>query len=198
MILAAGVVIRLGQRVRENMSTTEKIAEANEGSFATLEAPPGGKITDVTFVSYGTPTIDSDGKPKKSNCHADIPWVKAGAVGKQKYDEVKADNNYATFDPCYGTYKKLIIAYTVSGPDDKSATGTDKPKADADKTKADAKDNILGVELTEDTTKYLMYGGLGLIVVIAIWIIFLVASSSPPAPVKPAPVKPAPALGKGY
>ena len=91
-----------------------RVAEANEGAFAKLKAPPDSRITDVTFVSYGTPTIGNDGLPKRSNCHADIPWVKAGAVGKTEYNEVMAHNNYATFDPCHGTYKKLMIGYKVA------------------------------------------------------------------------------------
>jgi hypothetical protein len=126
VVVSLLMLFAAGNRLRENLTTPKmKIAEAEEGGTIEFKVPSGKVITDIPFSSYGTPTYTAKGVPKQGDCHADT-WLRKECVGKSSCDNIQAHNNYWG-DPCPGTYKRLIVGYTVGDQEDIVAAASNDP-----------------------------------------------------------------------
>ena len=117
IVLAVAVIVGLNTVTRENMASSPVlITQAGEGGYIDFKVPEGGKIKEILFSSYGNPYMGSDGKPKRGTCHADT-WIKRECEGKSPptCTGIRAHNHFWG-DPCHGTSKRLLVAYTVTDP----------------------------------------------------------------------------------
>jgi hypothetical protein len=94
---------------------TSQCVQVDEGGTATLSCPSGQVIASIDFASYGTPT-GSCPNFSSSSCHASSSksTVEAGCLNKQSC--TVGANNGVFGDPCGGTYKKLVVAYSCVSP----------------------------------------------------------------------------------
>jgi len=163
-VLIVILILVIPKPLRENITASKVLtAEAGEGDNVTFKVPEGKVISKITFASYGTPSISSKGVPKKGDCHAEIlSRVAQLCVGKSTC-EIRAHND-SWGDPCYGTYKKIIVGYTVATGEEVTEASSKDPYASI----RGANGKILfGDETEEDNT--MLYVGIagGIILLLA-------------------------------
>jgi hypothetical protein len=87
----------------------------DEGGTATLSCPSGQVIDSIAFASYGTPT-GSCPNFSSSSCHASSSQSTVESACLNKQSCTVGANNGVFGDPCVGTYKKLVVAYSCVNP----------------------------------------------------------------------------------
>jgi len=81
------------------------VSGISEGSVAILGCPAGGKIVDVSFASFGTPSGSCSTDFKLSTCHAaqSVSLVAAACVGQSSCEIDVLDSDFG--DPCLSVPK---------------------------------------------------------------------------------------------
>ena len=94
-----------------------------ENGTLTLQAPSGSVFTNITFMSYGTPTGENGAYSINPQCHATLSQQQKDSFLGQNTLTINA-NNSVFGDPCPGTGKWLALVAEYSTPPTTTTTTT--------------------------------------------------------------------------
>jgi len=94
-----------------------------ENGTLTLQAPSGSVFTNITFMSYGTPTGENGAYSINPQCHATLSQEQKDSFLGQNTLTINA-NNSVFGDPCPGTGKWLALVAEYSTPPTTTTTTT--------------------------------------------------------------------------